>query len=173
MTTLYPVLDRGAAVLALVTALATGPANRDEPHHIIAGTASFFGGPDDDDRGNLENLVLPIIYAKPWAVTAARLDTSTPYCAMRWNEWENFRRPERPEQFYSRGLVAQRSVIVMANGRAVAVTPIDYGPNKDTGKLIDLSPSVGRTLGIKSGDRVELALINVETGELEVWEAKP
>ena len=131
-----------------------------------SGFASNFGGPNDKGVKDGEGVALfneyevinhPEFFLPPFITSsgtpaglARRLVVEAAYCACRWDykvtpkvtlRWTMVRveRVDRPE--------------------AVAyVYPIDWGPNIDTGRIIDLSPSVFNLLELKE-DETEVYII--------------
>lgn len=121
-----------------------------------AGKVSWFGGPNDEgvspDEGlaflyeyeDAPNLFLPV---QPLGTTglARRLDPTTPYVACRWDY-----------NVTPKEMLADRRyrASVAARGRAVLAWPADWGPNENTGRVADVSPSILDRLGISTDDEV-------------------
>lgn len=134
----------------------------------IRGKCSFFGGPEDHDGGR-ENLVLPIRWPEvaEHNYTPKDLDTTTPYCAMCWELWDNFRRD--PEQkTYNYGLVKDYLILILANGQIEMAFPVDHGPS--TNRLIDLSPYFANKMGLNTDDKVDLLLYYRLEQRVMAWE---
>jgi N-acetylmuramoyl-L-alanine amidase len=122
------------------------------------GTCSWFGGPEDDgvafDEGlafiydiDEENqfLFLPI---DTGTGLARRLNPEVHYCAMRWNY------DEHPKDTLLHKRVLVRNI---KTGVALTCAPADWGPHEEkTGRLIDLSPSMMRDLGLNTDDLCEV-----------------
>lgn len=82
---------------------------------------------------------------------ARRLDDATFYCAMRWNYQETSK-----EQLRDRTLVA-----ISFAGKTVYAQPCDWGPNANTGRLIDASPAVLSALGCETDDEVDVEIVTL------------
>lgn len=133
---------------------------------IWEGTCSHFGGPDDSgvrpseglalyDRDDLttargRNLFLPT-QPRGAAGLARRLNPDALYVACRWDY-----------RVTGRSLLRRRMVRVSRVGHpnAVDAWPVDWGPARKTGRIVDCSPGLLRALGAVTDDvlRVELVL---------------
>jgi hypothetical protein len=127
------------------------------------GRISWFGGPNDTGVGADEGLAL--ITAEQ-SVTAAyrglflpslnpanglarQLDPLKFYCAMRWNY-----------DLHSPAVLAKGACqIVAASGATCWARPVDWGPNADTGRLIDVSPGALEFMGIQTDDIVTVNFV--------------
>jgi len=104
-------------------------------HKFVQGQISWFGGADDrwvaiDETGTLTGELL------------RQLPDDDYYCAMRWNYRGN-------KQFW-----ANRHLLVVNgdNGKAVTVRAIDWGPNTQTGRILDLSRQTLKYLEVDTDD---------------------
>ncbi len=71
------------------------------------------------------------------------------YCAMRWNY-----------SLHDAALLVNAGVQITApNGATVWASPVDWGPNADTGRLIDVSPACLNALGVDTDDVVNVFLV--------------
>ncbi|WP_426436017.1 hypothetical protein [Bradyrhizobium genosp. P] len=118
-----------------------------------SGKMSTFGGPQDmgvspdeglalyDDAQALNAPAGLLLTAQPPGTTglARRLNPAFNYMAYRWNY------AVTPPDFL-RG----KSVTVSANGKSIMATPVDWGPNIDTGRIADLSPGLAHALGLNT-----------------------
>ncbi len=132
---------------------------------VYKGKISWFGGPGDTGVSLSENLAL---YGEEADVTgndlflpyqpenttglARRLNPSISYCAMRWNY------EITPKNLLRFSFVKITNPI----GRNfINARIVDWGPNADTGRLIDASPMVLRALNLKTDDLVEAMLFTM------------
>jgi N-acetylmuramoyl-L-alanine amidase len=122
------------------------------------GTCSWFGGPEDDgvafDEGlafiydiDEENqfLFLPI---DDGTGLARRLNPEVHYAALRFDY-----------DVHPKDTLIHKRILVrnIKTGVALTCCPADWGPHEDkTGRLIDLSPSMMRDLGLVTDDLVEV-----------------
>lgn len=134
----------------------------------IEGRMSTFGGPNDQgvkpteglaivERKELEGLAhlrglfLP---EQPEGTSglARQLDPEKFYVACRWDYSQS------PKSYLQRTQVAVYSP--QRPERKIQAQPIDWGPNENTGRAIDLSPGLADALNLKTDDRcvVELPL---------------
>jgi N-acetylmuramoyl-L-alanine amidase len=135
------------------------PPEPDAAFHAI-GTCSYFGGPDDtgvtDDEGlafiyevqDAPHLFLP--EGTPGTENmglARRLNPYVPYVACRWDY------DETSKEFLLEHMALVKS---LKNGTAIKAFPADWGPNKNTGRVADLSPGLMDYLGIETDDEVEV-----------------
>lgn len=137
-----------------------------------SGKCSSFGGPQDTGVGPQEGLscIDPVnlnewwfrrVFVAPeaWDNTkglARNLDPNAFYCAMRW-EYASFEGiqgeilPGLSREQIRRGLVR-----ITFAGKSLFAQPSDFGPNLDTGRLIDLSPGCLLALGARTDDVVSI-----------------
>jgi hypothetical protein len=121
------------------------------------GKMSWFGGPSDKGVGPHEGLALydaqdvktrPFLFLKEQPVgttgTARRLNPDAYYCAMRWHYSITSRE-------WLKGIKVR---VTNHKGESVDVDPVDWGPNIDTHRVIDLSPGVIKALGLQTNDTV-------------------
>lgn len=122
------------------------------------GKCSTFGGPEDEgvaeDEGlafisrvdQAEHLFLP---TQPYGTTglARRLNPHTHYIACRWDY-----------DITPKSMMLEEVALVRApmTGIALQAFPADWGPNSNTGRVADLSPSLMQDLGIGTDDVVEV-----------------
>jgi hypothetical protein len=124
----------------------------------VRGRCSWFGGPNDEgvspseglafisSIGQRPNLFLPY---QPDNTTglARRLNTWTHYVACRWD----YDVTPKPTLLKHHALVRN-----VRTGAAAYATPADWGPNENTGRVADLSPSLMLDLGLATDDEVEV-----------------
>jgi len=125
------------------------------------GKCSTFGGPEDEgvqrdedlaffeveaDIAKAPHLFLPY---QPEGTTglARRLNPHVHYIACRWDYEET-----------PRAMLLEEVALVRApmTGIALQAFPADWGPNSNTGRVADLSPSLMQDLGIGTDDVVEV-----------------
>jgi N-acetylmuramoyl-L-alanine amidase len=127
---------------------------------IMTGTCSHFGGPDDEGVSPSEGLAfiheidernqflfLPL---QPKGTTglARRLNPFVHYCAMRWDY------DVHPKETLLGKLALVRN---LKTGAELTCVPADWGPHEqETGRLIDLSPSMMEDLRLATDDLVEV-----------------
>src|SRR5438552_7868947 len=118
------------------------------------GKMSTFGGPHDIgvapdeglalvDASHFEELKDYFLAAQPPGTTglARRLDPDKYYLACRWDY------AVTPQDFLRHTLVAVKNV---RNGKQAQAKPVDWGPNKSTGRVADLSPGLASFLGLRT-----------------------
>jgi len=123
-----------------------------------SGKASHFGGPDDTGVSNAEGLAFiydmddaPQLFLpfQPAGTTglARRLNPYVHYVACRWD----YSITPKPSLLEDVALVRAKKT-----GIALRAFPADWGPNQNTGRVADLSPSLMQDLGINTDDEVEV-----------------
>lgn len=132
---------------------------------VWEGKCSTFGGPDDTgvrpsedlalyDRSDLKtargaSLFLP---QQPKGTTglARRLNPKALYVACRW-----------PYTVVGREWLRTHAVRVSVRGKpgSVEAWPVDWGPHKKTGRIVDCSPRLLVALGVKTDDVLEVTVI--------------
>lgn len=120
------------------------------------GKCSSFGGSHDTGVAPKEPLAL---YPK---VLARSLDDpiyNPHYCALRW-DYARTTKSLGVSRAEALTWLRHQEVFVSANGVTVACTPVDYGPARSTGRLIDVGPDVLKVLGLETDDFVSVALPN-------------
>ena len=119
----------------------------------VHGKCSEFGGPNDTGMTSTEGLALYPSSARSEAppgiflnngVLGHNLNPNALYCAMRWNP------KTTPYSYLRKAKVA----VTASNGKTIEVSPVDWGPNENTGRVIDLSPGALAALGITTDDIV-------------------
>jgi N-acetylmuramoyl-L-alanine amidase-like protein len=128
------------------------------PLLVLSGRASWFGGPADTgvapDEGlafiyeidTAPHLFLPY---QPEGTTglARRLNsTAVAYCACRWSY------DKTPHEM----LLSKMALVRTEAGKEMLAFPADWGPHPDTGRVLDGSPYLLRSLGIQTDDSVEV-----------------
>jgi hypothetical protein len=118
------------------------------------GKCSSFGGSQDTGVGKTETLAL-------YPLTLARkLDEpiyNQNYCAMRW-DYRAIQKALGVSRNEALVWLRHQEILVCANGATVACVPVDYGPARSTGRLIDLGPKVLEVLRLATDDIVSVAL---------------
>ncbi len=142
------------------------------------GTCSTFGGPHDTGVGAAEDLALYehadvakapdglFLEKQPAGTTgtARRLNPAALYCAMRFAYTQQMRGTHKPglgtclDVVTSRAWLHQHPLLVSnpkhPNLPPIEVHAVDWGPNSDTGRIIDLSPGAAAALGVQTDDEV-------------------
>lgn len=102
-----------------------------EEIYLGSGKASWFGGPNEASRElNMKLALYPNKHLRD-------LNHNDYYCAMRWDY-----------SIFSQQLLTNSDIIVKYNNKEIIVKPVDWGPSKRTGRIIDLSPGAMQELGI-------------------------
>ena len=125
----------------------------------VTGKMSWFGGPLDYgvepdeglaliEPGDLKDYALfgfLFLPEQPPGTTglARRLNPDAYYLAMRWNYTQ-----------FPREVLRHSKVRLTANGRSIFATPVDWGPNDNTGRIADLSHGATAALGLVTDDVV-------------------
>jgi hypothetical protein len=131
------------------------------------GKCSTFGGPSDKGVGTTEGLSCVELsdlnewwfsrcfYPRPPGYgLACTLNPNTLYCAMRWGYSIFAGVQGEILQGYTREQVRRMIIKVTAGQNVCYVQGVDWGPNTDTGRLIDLSPGAASKLGVSTDDLV-------------------
>ena len=128
----------------------------------LKGKMSTFGGPKDTgvspseglalfeptDLGKLITLGLFLPKQPPKTTgLARRLDPNAYYVAMRWDY-----------AVTSRSYLREIVVTLTANGKSIQARPVDWGPNENTGRLVDMSPGAAFALGLSTDQEVTVIL---------------
>jgi N-acetylmuramoyl-L-alanine amidase len=124
----------------------------------VKGRASYFGGPDDEGVSPSEGLAFifavedaPQLFLpfQPEGTTglARRLNPYVHYVACRWDYAQT-----------PKSMLVEKVALVRAQKTGIALKAFaaDWGPNQNTGRVADLSPSLMEDLGIKTDDQVEV-----------------
>ncbi|MGH7983040.1 MAG: hypothetical protein ACREFF_07815 [Candidatus Udaeobacter sp.] len=128
----------------------------------ITGKCSEFGGPNYHGVGEQEGLALidfsdlhdwwfRYLFRHPYDQTlglARNLNIVAYYCAIRWKYEQT-----------PRAQLRNSLVRVSSNGHVCYCRPVDWGPNKDTGRIIDLSPGALQKLRLTTDCIVTATLI--------------
>lgn len=129
----------------------------------ITGKCSIFGGPADLGMTLHEGLALVTSEQAAGALAdyflrpldqsrgiGRQLNPLRFYCAMRWN------------YAFHGGVIAtgKLRVVVRANGKFVLVRPVDWGPARWTGRIIDLSKGAAAALNVTTDDEVTVEIIS-------------
>ena len=118
---------------------------------FVKGKVSWFGGPTDDGMGPDATVALT-------GELAQELSEDDYYVAMRWDY-------RTQKKFWvNRHLL----VINPANGRAVIVRAIDWGPHISTGRVLDLSHKTLTYLGVQTDGELICAFSNTTNETHEV-----
>jgi N-acetylmuramoyl-L-alanine amidase len=122
------------------------------------GKCSYFGGPEDTGVSPEEGLALvseigqaPQLFlpSQPHGTTglARRLNPYVHYVACRWD----YAKTPKPSLLEDVALVT-----ATRTGIALKAFPADWGPNENTGRVADLSPSLLDDLGLETDDEVTI-----------------
>lgn len=117
------------------------------------GKAGIFGGPKDRGFKPDDKLALPT--GPHFAYELVRnLNPKSFYCSMRWDYHLQHMSPEEGKRWW-----ANKKLLITnpANGNAVVVRAVDYGPHENTGLDLGISPGAAAALGVDAGDEVEVA----------------
>jgi hypothetical protein len=138
-----------------------------------SGKCSEFGGPNDDGVGRLEPLSCVGLgdLSEDWFGRcfgpistgfglARTLKPASFYCAMRWAYGTFEGQPGEILPGVSRSSV-RRALLAVTNaeGKTIFVQAVDWGPNPDTDRLIDLSPGAMAALDLATNDLVSVDAI--------------
>lgn len=116
------------------------------------GKVGIFGGPKD--RGFKPDAKLALPTGKHFQYELVRsLNPKSFYCAMRWDYRQKHMSPEEGKRWWANKKLLVRNP---ANGRAVIVRAVDYGPHESTGLDIAISPGAAEAIGVEMGDEVEI-----------------
>lgn len=125
------------------------------PRFSVQGKMSTFGGPKDFGMtpseglaiadGHYQELKSYFLPQQPPGTTGLgrRLNPTTFYVACRWNY------AKTSTKFLRQSLA---TVTNPANGKSAQAKPMDWGPNKNTGRMADLSPGLAKYLGLKTNN---------------------
>lgn len=91
---------------------------------------------------------------------ARNLNPFSLYCAMRWAYGSFGGARGEILTGYAMEQVRRGLIVVSFNGKSLFAQPADWGPNTDTGRLIDLSPGACLALETKTDDIVSAAFIS-------------
>ncbi|MFL6212999.1 MAG: hypothetical protein ACJ74J_03795 [Blastocatellia bacterium] len=130
-----------------------------------SGKLGVFGGPKDRGIKPDDKLALPT--GKHFTFERVRsLNPKGFYCAMRWDYHVLGKSIGEGQRWW-----ANKKLLVTnpANGAAVVVRAVDYGPPESTGLVIAVSPGAADALGVNVGDEVEIAFADprMPTGAVE------
>ena len=119
----------------------------------LKGKVNIFGGPKDRGFKSDDKLSLPT--GPHFAYELVRtLNPKSFYCSMRWDYHLQHMSPEEGKRWWANKKI---QVTNPANGNAVIVRAVDYGPHENTGLDIGISPGAAEALGVGAGDEVEIA----------------
>jgi hypothetical protein len=148
----------------------------------ITGKCSTFGGPRDEGVGPDEDLAMydePKITGAPPGLflpqqpanttgTARRLNPAAFYCAMRWAYSDASKSALKPGLGVCLPVTTSRqwlktNPVLISNPKrpeipAVKVFGVDWGPNSDTGRIVDLSPGVAAALQVETDGMVTVTI---------------
>jgi rare lipoprotein A (peptidoglycan hydrolase) len=129
------------------------------------GKVGVFGGPKDRGIKPDDKLALPT--GKHFTFERVRsLNPKSFYCAMRWDYHVLGKSIGEGQRWW-----ANKKLLVTnpANGAAVVVRAVDFGPPESTGLAIAVSPGAADALGVNVGDDVEIAFADprLPTGAVE------
>ncbi len=148
----------------------------------LTGPCSTFGGPHDPGVSPSEDLALyegADVGSAPAGVflerqpagttgTARRLNPQAFYGAMRWAYTAGSRGLRKPGLGVCLPVCTpqawlRRHPILVSNPKHPGLPPIkvhavDWGPNSDTGRIIDLSPGAAAALGVGTDDEVTVTI---------------
>ena len=119
-------------------------------------------GDKDGDKASLEaskSMNLRGIFTAPNGMVGAarRLNEKALYIACRWR-YDDIRKITgvNPIEYLKSIKVRLTNT---RNGRRIEAVPVDWGPNKTTGRVADLSPGAAEALGLKTDQEVEVSLL--------------
>lgn len=151
ITGIQPPVQAPAAPVPLPT-----PAPQRKVIFEAHGKMSTFGGPDDTGMRTTEGLALwhsaqqmverglgEYLVAHPrFPGLGRQLNPATSYLACRWDY------AKTPVAF----LQGATAYVTNAAGKTEAARPMDWGPNKKTGRVADISPGLAKKLGLDTDD---------------------
>ncbi len=150
--------------------------------YLLTGLCSTFGGPNDKGVKPSEDLALYdssnfkqapaglFLSSQPSGTTgtARRLNPAALYCAIRFaaHDWL------RSHRFPGLGVCLpittppawlRTHTLKLTQPKHPGMTPVDvhvvdWGPNSDTGRMIDLSPGAATALGVGTDDEVQMEI---------------
>ena len=90
---------------------------------------------------------------------ARNLNPQASYCAMRWayGSFEGIH--GEILQGFTRDQIRRAIIVTEANGNRIFQQASDWGPNKNTDRLIDMSPGDCKRLGVQTDDVVTVSAI--------------
>lgn len=132
-----------------------------EGSSYVSGKVSWFGGPNDtgvsqNETGTLTGERLRSLNnpLRPTDAVLASNKASYYYIAMRWDY-----SPRGKAEWRNRRMV----VVNPRTGARVVVRPVDWGPNVNTGRVMDLSPQVMDDLGLTTDETALVAFVSPST----------
>ena len=169
--------DKTTATKAAASKAANKTSAAAEPQAATAGTldsallpaqsgkVGVFGGPKD--RGIKPDDMLALPTGRHFTLERVRsLNPKSFYCAMRWDYHVNGNSIGEGQRWW-----ANKKLLVTnpANGAAIVVRAVDFGPPESTGLAIAVSPGAAEALGVEVGDEVEIAFADphLPTGAVE------
>jgi hypothetical protein len=138
------------------------------------GKCSDFGGPDDQGVEQLEGLALVSIAdlteqwfarnfypPRPHIGLARSLNPNALYCAMQfaYGDGDDSGKPGPILPGVTHEQLQRAIFAVSAGGKTIFVQAVDWGPDRRTGRLIDLSPGAMRALDLATDDIVSVEAI--------------
>ena len=148
----------------------------------ITGKCSTFGGKNDLGVAPNEDLALyerkDLATAPPGLFlpqqptnttgTARRLNPAAYYCAMRWSYSDASKNVNKPGLGVCLPVTTSRqwlkaNPVLISNPKrpeipAIKVYGVDWGPNSDTGRIVDLSPGVAAALQVETDGMVTVTI---------------
>lgn len=151
-------------VAALLVEVPLPPRPPAKPSLFYAsGRISTFGGPGDTGMSPIEGLALfetsdemKHYLGADWVLSPAlagasglgrRLNPRKLYVACRWDYAKT-----------SKKFLKSAVALVEANGKTIAMRPVDWGPNIKTGRVADLSPEGAIALGLRTDDECTVTI---------------
>jgi hypothetical protein len=120
----------------------------------LTGRISWFGGSKDTGVGPTEEIAL---YPGTLARHLDRPLFKPYYCAMRWN-YTKTQENLHTSRDDTLAKIREAVIIIRFKAWTVPCMPVDWGPARSTGRLIDVGPEVIKMLHCQTDDVVEVEL---------------
>lgn len=104
------------------------------------GKVSYFGGPKDPYMSNAKTAIT--------GTPGKKLNPNDFYCAYRWDYSK-----------YNKKTLLKSKVKIVFGDKEVYARPVDWGPHKRTGRILDVSKAVLKKIGAKTDDVVKVYLL--------------
>ena len=125
---------------------------------VVEGRASVFGGPDDDGVAPNEGLAFISSMSQAPHLFLPYQPSGTSGLARRLNPWVHYVACRWDYEQTPKEVLLHEMASVWSSKTDIELRafPADWGPNENTGRVADLSPSLMDDLGIKTDDEVKI-----------------